>query len=68
VAALDMRGHGETRTDDDGDLSAATLVQVALPWVLMEQACVAGCMRSTARALCAVRSRDTSWAWSEDAG
>ena len=31
IAAMDMRGHGETVTDDDADLSAATLVQARRP-------------------------------------
>ncbi len=68
VAALDMRGHGETCTDDDGDLSAATLVQVALPWALLEQACVDRHKRRAAPPLCALPSWGTSWAWSEGAG
>lgn len=28
---MDMRGHGETVTEDDADLSAATLVQARRP-------------------------------------
>lgn len=31
IAAMDMRGHGETVTEDDADLSAATLVQAGCP-------------------------------------
>ena len=47
IAAMDMRGHGETVTDDDADLSAATLVQARRP-ACMQMLPVAFLMQLTA--------------------